>query len=98
MELITDREGTVIKIIFGLIGIIFFVVLGITERRRLTADIVEAEEESARLKSEIATLEAMNGAYEDYFNCVEIRARLGLDEVKSERRNKKSHNRPHQAG
>lgn len=92
MMLITDREGLIIKIILGLIGIIFFVILGISERRRLSADIMAAIEENARLKSEIATLVAINGAYQDYFNCAEIRARLGLDEAKDERRNKKTHN------
>ena len=79
---ITNFDRYIIKAACVLIIILLVAILSVyMQKRRETATGEKAAiEESIRLRSENAMLTAMNGAYEEYFNCSEIRYLLGLEE------------------
>lgn len=74
----TTRDYFILKVAFVLICIAILVIWTVPWRKHLDAETLKAMVENARLRSEITTLEAANGAYEDYFDCGEIKRQLGI--------------------
>jgi hypothetical protein len=98
---ISDLNKNFIQIACAVVTFCAIMILSVYLSRSsaYTQEMIEAKKANALLRSEIATLAAINNALEDHFDCAEIRTLLGIDgEVNAKRRKAQSPDRAFKAG